>query len=73
MIINAHSLESAKMFSKAIPDCSFCSRQISLVNTVSQLLDYYPALRECQRVGYLSTLCYKLNLHSSSVNFVVAN
>ena len=73
MIINAHSVQSVKMFSNVIPDVSFCSQQITLVNTVSQLLDCYPALRECQKVSYLSTLCCKLNLHCSSVNFVVAN
>ena len=31
MIINAHSVESVKMFSKVIPDGSFCSKQITSV------------------------------------------
>ena len=32
-----------------------------------------PCTAECQQISYLSTLCCKLNLHCSSVNFVVAN
>ena len=31
MALNAHSVESVKMFSKVIPDGSFSSQQITLV------------------------------------------